>query len=59
MSTKYVSAADVVRFRDNAWNEYHTNSSFLQLIDRKFGPDAANGVKDLSKIKLRRRILGD
>ena len=59
MSTKHVSAADVVRFRDSAWNEYHTNPNFLQLIDRKFGPEATNGVKDLSKIKLKRRILGD
>ena len=59
MSTKHVSAADVVRFRDSAWNKYHTNPNFLQLIDRKFGPAATDGVKDLSKIKLQRRILGD
>jgi hypothetical protein len=59
MSTKHVSAAEVVRFRDEAWNKYHTNADFLELIDRKFGPEATNGIKDLTKVKLRRRILGD
>jgi radical SAM superfamily enzyme YgiQ (UPF0313 family) len=59
MATKYVSAKDVVRFRDNAWHTYHQNPIFLDLIKRKFGEDALNGVQELAKVKLKRRILGD
>lgn len=59
MATKHVSAAEVVRFRDNAWNTYHTNQNFLNLVEGKFGSEATNGIKELTKIKLKRRILGD
>lgn len=59
MSTKHVSAAEVVKFRDMAWHRYHTDPNFLNLVERKFGPDARAGINDLTKVKLKRRILGD
>ena len=59
MSTKHVSAAEVVRFRDEAWTTYHTNPEFLSLVKQKFGAPALDGINELTKIKLRRRILGD
>lgn len=59
MSTNYVSAAEVVKFRDNAWEKYHTGKPFLNLIESKFGADARSGIEDLAKVKLKRRILGD
>ena len=59
MATKYVSAAEVVRFRDTAWQTYHENPSFLNLIESKFGQAAKEGIQNLTKIKLKRRILGD
>ena len=59
MATKFVSAADVVRFRDQAWQTYHENPNFLSLIENRFGSDARSGIEDLSKVKLLRRILGD
>ena len=59
MATKYVSAAEVVRFRDNAWRTYHKNPAFLNLLESKFGSEAKKGVEDLTSIKLKRRILGD
>jgi anaerobic magnesium-protoporphyrin IX monomethyl ester cyclase len=59
MATKHVSAAEVVRFRDMAWNKYHTNPAFLNLIENKFGNQARAGIEELTKIQLKRRILGD
>jgi radical SAM superfamily enzyme YgiQ (UPF0313 family) len=59
MATKFVSAAEVVRFRDNAWTSYHENPAFLNLIEGRFGLEARTGIEDLSKVKLRRKILGD
>lgn len=59
MATKYVSAADVVRFRDEAWNKYHSNPAFLNLIENRFGSDAKLGIQNLAEVKLKRRILGD
>ena len=57
LSTKHVSAADVVKFRDEAWKIYHTNPNFLALIEKRFGDEARTGIDNLSKITLRRRIL--
>jgi radical SAM superfamily enzyme YgiQ (UPF0313 family) len=59
MSTKHVSSANVVQFRDNAWKTYHDNPGFLNLIESKFGIIAKQGLQELSRIKLRRKILGD
>lgn len=59
MSTKHVPAADVVRFRDRAWQTYHSNSRFLNMLELRFGMDARLGVEELSKIRLKRKILGD
>jgi radical SAM superfamily enzyme YgiQ (UPF0313 family) len=59
LATKHVSAAEVVRFRDKAWQTYHENPAFLNLIENKFGQSARQGIVDLSKVKLKRRILGD
>ncbi len=59
MSTKYISAAEVVRFRDNAWQQYHENPAFLNVVGNKFGSDAKLGIQELTKIKLKRKILGD
>jgi len=59
MATKYVSAAEVVRFRDNAWNKYHSKPNFLSLIENIFGSEAKLGIQNLAEVKLKRRILGD
>lgn len=55
--TRHLSAAEVLRFRDHAWHTYFSNPSYLQLVDRTFGPVARQNVEDMAKIKLRRRLL--
>lgn len=59
LPTKYLSAAEVVRFRDEAWKTYFTHEPYLQLIEKKFGTQQRKNVEDLAKVKLKRRILGD
>lgn len=59
LPTKYLSAAEVVRYRDEAWQRLHSKSSYLFLIERKFGQQARKNIEEMSKIRLRRKILGD
>ena len=59
LRTKYLSASEVLEFRDNAWHKYFGSSSFLNLVSKKFGDTANKNVNDLSKIKLKRKLLGD
>jgi radical SAM superfamily enzyme YgiQ (UPF0313 family) len=59
LATKHVSASEVVRFRDSAWEKYHLNPKFLNLIEGKYGLESRTNIEDLAKVKLKRRILGD
>lgn len=59
LPTKHLSASQVLKFRDEAWQRYFTNPAYLSLVERKFGVEQRQNVEDLASIKLRRRLLGD
>jgi anaerobic magnesium-protoporphyrin IX monomethyl ester cyclase len=59
MPTKYCTSAEVLRFRDDAWNTYFTNLSYLALVEKRFGSIQRKNVEDLASIKIKRKILGD
>jgi radical SAM superfamily enzyme YgiQ (UPF0313 family) len=57
LPTKYLSAAEVLKFRDAAWHVYFERPEYLDLIERKFGVQQRQNVVALSKIKLKRKLL--
>ena len=59
LPTKHVSAAEVLRFRDGAWATYFANPSYLDLVERRFGMNERTNVQNMSKVKLKRKLLGD
>ena len=59
LPTKHLSASEVLQFRDDAWQEYFTNSSYLDLVEGKFGMQERKNVEDMSTIRLKRKLLGD
>ena len=59
LATKYVSAAEVLRFRDNAFHAYYENESYLDFIKQKFGDETYRNIREMTKVKLKREILGD
>jgi len=59
LPTKYVGSAEVLKFRDEAWQKYFTNSAYLNIVESRFGQQQRSNVEDMSKIKLKRKILGD
>ena len=59
MPTQHLSPAQILRFRDEAFTTYHTNPDVLARISSKFGSQSADNVLTMSKIKLKRKILGD
>ena len=59
LSTSKLSAAEILKFRDEAWMKYHTNEKYLNLINKKFGSKAVDNIKNTTKIKLKRKLLGD
>lgn len=59
LPTKYLSAAEVLKFRDEAWQKYFTNPPYLDLVEKRFGAQERLNVEDMAKIKLKRKLLGD
>jgi anaerobic magnesium-protoporphyrin IX monomethyl ester cyclase len=59
LPTKYLSAEDVLKFRDEAWYKYHTRREYLELIERKFGAGQRKNIEEMTKVKIKRKILGD
>ena len=57
LPTKYLSADQVLAFRDEAWMKYHTNPKFLNMLKEKFGQRAADETLKSTQIKLKRKIL--
>ena len=57
LRTNHCTSKEVLKFRDEAWQKYFTNQNFLKMIKEKFGEESVNNVKNLSKIKLKRKIL--
>ena len=59
LPTKYLSSAEVLKFRDAAWLSYFTNPNYLNLIEQKFGLQERINIEDMTSIKLNRKLLGD
>jgi anaerobic magnesium-protoporphyrin IX monomethyl ester cyclase len=54
LPTKYLTAAEVLRFRDDAFHAYFSNPAYLQMIERKFGADTVAHVREMSAHRLER-----
>ena len=59
LGTDYLTPAEVLKFRDEAFIKYHTNTKFLKKIKKKFGKIAVGNIENMNKIRLKRKILGD
>lgn len=58
LPTKYVSAAEVLKFRDDAFHAYFSNPAYLEMIAEKFGQPVREHIERISAGRLKRRILG-
>lgn len=59
LPTKHLTAAQVVEFRDYAFDTYFKNPRYLSMIETKFGTEARDHIKEMTAIRLKRKILGD
>jgi anaerobic magnesium-protoporphyrin IX monomethyl ester cyclase len=59
MGTKYLTPAKVLEFRDHAFNTYFTSKKYLDMIENKFGIETRYYIEEMTKIKVRRKLLGD
>ena len=59
LPTDSLSSAEVLKFRDQAFNTYFTNQDYLDSIEGKFGKESKEHIEGMVSIKLKRKILGN
>ena len=57
LPSKDLSAGEILKFIDFAWNKYHTDQGYLSLLENKFGLHARKNLEETSKIKLKRKLF--
>ena len=59
LSTNHITAKEVLQFRDDAFQKYYNNKKYLDMIEKKYGVITRKSLEDMTKIKLKRKLLGD
>lgn len=57
LATRHLRSAEVLKFRDEAFVEYHTYPPYRERLRSLFGREAVDYVDRILGIKLRRRLL--
>ena len=57
LPTRYLTAAEVLRFRDEAFQKYFHHPNYLSMITQKFGFDTARHIEEMASFKLTRKLL--
>lgn len=56
MPTKYLSAKEVLGFRDKAFEEYFSNPEYVKYIRERFGVEAEEHIKEMLKYRIKRKL---
>jgi radical SAM superfamily enzyme YgiQ (UPF0313 family) len=56
---KNLTSEQILKFRDEAYIKYYTSPKFLEKVRVKYGEQAVENILENTKIKLKRKILGD
>ena len=59
LSTNYISSAEVLRFRDEAFYRYYTNTRYLKMVEEKFGLCVKKHIEKMINLKIDRKLLKD
>jgi radical SAM superfamily enzyme YgiQ (UPF0313 family) len=57
LPTRYLTAREVVRFRDEAFQRYYTNPPYLEMVRRRFGPETVAHIGQMAGYRLERDLL--
>ena len=57
LPTQNLSASEILKFRDHAWNEYHGLPEYEKLLNNKYGPHAVDQLIQTRSKVLMRKLL--
>lgn len=59
LPTKHLSSAQVLEFREKAFETYFKNSAYLDSVEEKFGFKTRRHIEKMNTVKIKRKILGN
>ncbi|MCG3774475.1 MAG: Hopanoid C-2 methylase [Nitrospira sp.] len=60
LPTRHLPAAEVIRFRDAAFNTYFGEARYLEMISGRFGVETADHIRQMTSYRLERHdVFGD
>ena len=57
LRTEVLTSAEVLKFRDDAFHQYFSNPRYLDMVRSKFGEEVVAHLREMTKIKLKRKLL--
>lgn len=57
LRTEALTSAEVLKFRDEAFTRYFSDPGYLDLVRRRFGEDVLAHVRQMTQVRLRRKLL--
>jgi len=57
LPTKYLTAREVLQFRDDAFHKYYTNECYLEMIESRFGMETVDHIRQMTSHRLTRDLL--
>jgi len=57
MRNEHLTAAEILQFRDAAWQAYFAHPPYVSMVERKFGREVVEHIERMRAIPLRRRLF--
>ena len=57
LRNEHLTSAEILQFRDTAWQDYFAHPPYLAMVERKFGREVVEHIERMRAIPLRRRLF--
>lgn len=57
LANDHCSSAEILAFRDRAWDAYFSSPRYLNLVEKKFGAKVVGHLKAVAAVSLKRKLL--
>ncbi len=57
LPTDHLTAAEVLKFRDDAFHAYFSNPRYLDMVTQAFGSETREHIEEMARHRLKRKIL--
>jgi anaerobic magnesium-protoporphyrin IX monomethyl ester cyclase len=57
LPTRYITARDVLQFRDAAFLKYYTQPRYLEMVERRFGQQTVQHIRSFADYRLERDLI--